>query len=75
MNTRERFLKSCHFEGVDQAPSVEIGAWPQTRVRRFQEGMPRDADTDFTVLKRATYFGLEDFDKRSGEFTQRLPCG
>jgi len=63
MNTRERFVKSCRFESVDQVPFVEIGAWAQARDRWFEEGMPEDEDTNFNILTRADYFGLEHFDR------------
>lgn len=63
MNTRERFVQSCKFQTVDQVPFVEIGAWAQARDRWFEEGMPKDAETNFNVLRRAPYFGLEHFDE------------
>ena len=61
MNTRERFVRCCRFQEVDRAPMVEIGVWGQAFDRWLKEGMPRDADWDFNVLKASELFGLEGF--------------
>lgn len=58
MNARERFLRCHHFQSVDHAPFVEIGAWDQTIERWYREGMPRDVDT-FFYLNGNEYFGFE----------------
>lgn len=62
MHARERFLRCNRFQSVDRAPFVEIGTWGQTIERWLTEGMPKDMDTDFNILKGSEYFGFEHWE-------------
>ncbi len=58
MNTAERFVRSMHFQPVDQVPLWEDGPFEQTLDRWYREGMPRDTH----LIKGAwTYYGSEFF--------------
>ena len=58
MNTRERFVRSMHFESVDRVPLWEDGPMEQTLDRWYKEGLPRDTHL---IEKAWTYYGSEFF--------------
>jgi len=60
MNSLERFLKVMEYEPVDRVPNYELGVWPQTAERWFEEGLPRGKFTwDWFVEEAAL-----DLDRR-----------
>lgn len=58
MNTKQRFIKICHFKKVDRLPYWEctMGFMPQTIQRWKKEGLPQNINTHREVEQ---YFGME----------------
>ena len=61
MNSRERFQRVMRFQPVDRVPLIEYGAWPQTKDRWVDEGMPADIHARYEGLWIGgdNFFGLD----------------
>jgi len=56
MNEKERFFRYLMFEKTDRAPNMEMGVWPETFERWWDEGLPRRVDD---LFKLSEYHGLD----------------
>jgi hypothetical protein len=61
MTSKERFIGSLTFKGIDRVPFMEIAAWPQTLERWRREGLP-DHAADGSFMTGHDYFGFEGYD-------------
>ncbi len=53
MTSRERFLRTMHFEDVDRPPLWTMGPWSETLRRWYKEGLPVEIDPH-------EFFGYDD---------------
>lgn len=57
-SARARFLRTMKFQAVDTIPNCELGPWPQTVQRWYQEGLGMRLPTG-SCWNGKPYFGLE----------------
>ena len=56
MNSRERWLRTFHFQSVDHVPDHEFGYWKETLPSWHRQGLPKAAHTNGTADQ---HFGFE----------------